>query len=343
MLSKIILEEKVGEVRHLIENAENIVIVSHISPDGDAVGSSLGMAHFLKKIGKNPTIVLPNKFPAFFNWLSGTEKIVIYENEKEKAETIFAASDLVFCLDFNLLDRINGVAQLVRKSTAKKVLVDHHIAPDTFCDVIISHPDLASTSELVFRLICRLGHAPEITKECAEAIYTGMMTDTGNFSYNSMQPEMYQIVAELLQKGINKDAIYNNVYNHYSANRMRMMGYCLNRKMRIYPKYKTAVIVLSREECERFDFQVGDTEGFVNLPLAIENVDISVFVREDERKIKLSFRSQGDFPVNKMAACFQGGGHRNAAGGESYIGMRSTLVKLERVIKRRAEFEENND
>ncbi len=339
MLSKIISEKNIEILRQLLNGAENIAIVTHISPDGDAVGSSLGLAHFLKGLGKQATVIVPNRFPAFFNWLSGAQDIIIYEEQNEAAQKAISEAQLIFCLDFNSLDRINGVASLVKSSEAKKVLIDHHVNPKEFCDVIISHPEISSTSELVFRAICRLGYFPDITKECAEAIYVGMMTDTGNFSYNSQQPEIYQIISELLFKGIDKDAIYSRVYNTYSVNRMRLMGYCLSRKMKIFPEVRAAIMVLTLEEQERFDYKVGDAEGFVNLPLSIEGIDISVLVREDAKKIKLSFRSQGTFPVNKMAEMFRGGGHLNAAGGESYQSMRKTLWKLENLIKNRADFE----
>ncbi|NCA79440.1 MAG: bifunctional oligoribonuclease/PAP phosphatase NrnA [Sphingobacteriia bacterium] len=343
MLSKIISEKNIDEVRHLLNNAENVAIVTHISPDGDAVGSSVALAHFLISMKKKPIVIVPNCFPVFFNWLSGTQDIIVYEDHHEETKKAIADAQLIFCLDFNSIDRIDGIAPYVRQSEAKKILVDHHVNPAEFCDVVISHPSISSTSELIFRLICRLGCFPNITKECAEAIYMGMMTDTGNFSYNSMQPEIYQIISELLMKGIDKDAIYRCIYNTYSVNRMRLMGYCLNRKMKIYPEQKTAVIALTLEEQQRFDCQVGDTDGFVNLPLSIEGVDVSVLVREDIKKIKLSFRSQGTFPVNKMAAIFRGGGHVNAAGGESYQPMRKTLWKLENMIKNRRDFEQTTE
>ena len=333
MLTKIILEDNVSRSYKLIEAAERIVILTHLSPDGDAVGSSLGLYHFLKEIGKEPVVIVPNRFPGFLNWMSGAADIVVLEEKHKEVQGLITEADLLICVDFNDLKRIDGAKPFVEQSHAKKILIDHHLSPEAFADVTISHPEISSSSELVFRLICRMGFFQNITKACAEAIYVGMMTDTGNFSYASQSPEIYHIISELLSKGIDKDNIYRLVYNTYSENRMRLMGFCLVEKMKLYKEQRTAVISLSLDELARFDYQVGDAEGFVNIPLSIEGIDISVFVREDVKKVKMSFRSQGTFPVNKMASTyFNGGGHLNAAGGESYLSLAETLDKLEKVI-----------
>ena len=333
MLTKIILEDNVSRSYKLIEAAERIVILTHLSPDGDAVGSSLGLYHFLREIGKEPVVVVPNRFPSFLNWMSGAADIVVLEEKHKEVQGLITEADLLICVDFNDLKRIDGAKPFVEQSHAKKILIDHHLSPEAFADVTISHPEISSSSELVFRLICRMGFFQNITKACAESIYVGMMTDTGNFSYASQSPEIYHIISELLSKGIDKDNIYRLVYNTYSENRMRLMGFCLVEKMKLYKEQRTAVISLSLDELARFDYQVGDAEGFVNIPLSIEGIDVSVFVREDVKKVKMSFRSQGTFPVNKMASTyFNGGGHLNAAGGESYLSLAETLDKLEKVI-----------
>lgn len=333
MLTKIILEDNVSRSYKLIEAAERIVILTHLSPDGDAVGSSLGLYHFLREIGKEPVVVVPNRFPGFLNWMSGAADIVVLEEKHKEVQGLITEADLLICVDFNDLKRIDGAKPFVEQSHAKKILIDHHLSPEAFADVTISHPEISSSSELVFRLICRMGFFQNITKACAESIYVGMMTDTGNFSYASQSPEIYHIISELLSKGIDKDNIYRLVYNTYSENRMRLMGFCLVEKMKLYKEQRTAVISLSLDELARFDYQVGDAEGFVNIPLSIEGIDISIFVREDVKKVKMSFRSQGTFPVNKMASTyFNGGGHLNAAGGESYLSLAETLDKLEKVI-----------
>lgn len=333
MQIQFIANESVSAARHLIESAQRIVTISHMSPDGDAVGSSLAARHLLRALGKQVTTVLPNHFPAFFGWMNGASDILIYENDNKAVQTAIVEADLVILLDLNSLKRINGVKPLVEQSKAPKLLIDHHLDPEQFTDVIVSYPDISSTSELLYALIVQMGWGDRIDKACAEAIYVGMMTDTGNFSYTSQQPEIYAIISELLKIGINKDDIYRRVYTNYSEKRMRLMGYCLLNKMKIYPKQHTAVISLTKEELERFDFHVGDTEGFVNIPLSIDGINRSVFVREEEKKVKLSFRSQGAVPVNTIAAQhFGGGGHLNAAGGESYLSIAQTLTKLEFII-----------
>ena len=333
MLTKIIHEDNVSRSYELIDTAERIVILTHLSPDGDAIGSSLALYHFLKEVGKNSVVIVPNRFPSFFNWMSGATEIVILEENPKEVQALIADADLLIAVDFNDLKPIDGVKPFVEQSQAKKILIDHHLFPEAFADVTISHPEISSTSELVFRLICRMGFCQQITKDCAEAIYVGMMTDTGNFSYASQSPEIYNIISELLTKGIDKDNIYRLVYNTYSEHRIRLMGYCLLEKMKLYKEQRTAVISLSLEELERFEYQIGDVEGFVNIPLSIEGIDISILVREDAKKVKLSFRSQGDIPVNKMAATyFNGGGHLNAAGGECTLSLAETLEKLEKVI-----------
>ena len=333
MQIQFIANESVSAARHLIESAQRIVTISHMSPDGDAVGSSLAARHLLRALGKQVTTVLPNHFPAFFGWMNGASDILIYENDNKAVQTAIVEADLVILLDLNSLKRINGVKPLVEQSKAPKLLIDHHLDPEQFTDVIVSYPEISSTSELLYALIVQMGWGDRIDKACAEAIYVGMMTDTGNFSYTSQQPEIYAIISGLLKIGINKDDIYRRVYTNYSEKRMRLMGYCLLNKMKIYPKQHTAVISLTKEELERFDFHVGDTEGFVNIPLSIDGINRSVFVREEEKKVKLSFRSQGAVPVNTIAAQhFGGGGHLNAAGGESYLSIAQTLTKLEFII-----------
>ncbi len=333
MMTKIISDELVAQARTLLDEAQRITIVSHMSPDGDAVGSSLAMWHFLRAAGKEVQTILPNYFPAYLAWLDGASEILICEADHKAVQKAITEADLVVCLDFNNRKRVNGVKPFLEQTKAKLLLIDHHIDPEDFAHVTISYPDIASTCELVYCLMTQMGQSSRITKACAEAVYVGMMTDTGNFSYASQQPQIYTIISELLEIGIDKDAIYRKVYTNYSESRMRLMGYCLVNKMKVYHEQHTAVISLTREELQRFDFKVGDTEGFVNIPLSIEGICRSVFVRQEDRKVKLSFRSQGNVPVNTIASeHFNGGGHLNAAGGESMLTLEETLAKLEKVI-----------
>ena len=321
MLSKIISQANIDHVEKWFERAEKIVIVSHVSPDGDAIGSSLGLYHFLDALGKRVNVIMPNSFPAFFKWMPGANDIIIYNKYKDFADKLIQEADVICCLDFNVLSRIDEMEEAVKNSPARKLLVDHHLNPGDFSRITISHPGMSSTSELVFRLICQLGCFEDITKEGAECIYTGMMTDTGGFTYNSNSREIYLIIGELLSKGIDKDEICRRVFNTHSEGRLRLMGYVLYEKMQVLPAYRSALITLTREEQSRFQYAKGDTEGFVNMPLSMKDVDFSVFLREDTEKdmIKVSLRSVGDFPCNKVAAdFFNGGGHLNASGGEFY-------------------------
>ncbi len=333
MISKIIAAEKIAKVQRLLDKYDNIVIVTHVTPDGDAIGSSLGLFHYLKDTGNNVRVIVPNSFPQFLNWISGADEIILHEEQPELAAKLVAEAQLIFCLDFNVLTRIKALGELVRTSSAKKVLVDHHPYPEEFADVMISYPQISSTSELIFRLICRMGDFEEISKEGAEAIYTGMMTDTGAFTYNSNSPEIYYIIGELLSKGINKDHIYINVYNNYSEDRFRMMGYMLSEKMKIFREQKSALLSLTNEEQKRFHRQKGDTEGFVNMPLSIQGIIFSAMFRQNDDMVKISFRSVGKFPSNIFASeYFNGGGHLNAAGGEFYGSLEDALKIFEEAL-----------
>lgn len=333
MFKKIIDSQKISEIEGYLDRYEKMVIVTHLSPDGDAIGSSLGLYHYLVNSGNDVTVIVPNSFPDFLKWIKGAKDILDYEKYPEFAQKLISEAELIFCLDFNIPKRIGALGPLVEKAKAKKVLIDHHPEPSDFCNVSISYPQISSTSELVFRLICRMGDFDVMSKETAEAIYTGMMTDTGGFTYNSNDEQIYYIIGELLKKGINKDQIYSNVYNNYSVDRYRMLGYVLSEKMKIYHGYKSALITLTKEEQQRYNAKKGDTEGFANLPLNIKDIVFSAFMREDDNMVKMSFRSQGNFPANAFSAqCFNGGGHLNAAGGEFYGPMSEAVSIFEKVL-----------
>ncbi|MCD7924606.1 MAG: bifunctional oligoribonuclease/PAP phosphatase NrnA [Bacteroides sp.] len=342
MLSKVIAQANIDHAEKWFERADKIVIVTHVSPDGDAIGSSLGLFHFLESQEKTVNVIVPNAFPDFLRWMPGAKDIIRYDKYTEFADKLINEADVICCLDFNALSRIDAMADAVANSPARKMMIDHHLNPEEFCKIIISHPGISSTSELIFRLICRLGYFGDITKEGAECIYTGMMTDTGGFTYNSNDREIYYIISELLSKGVDKDDIYRKVYNTYSEGRLRLMGYVLYDKMQVFPQFNAALIWLTKEEQNKFQYVKGDTEGFVNIPLSIKNIIFSVFLREDTEKnmIKISLRSVGTFPCNKVAAeFFNGGGHLNASGGEFYGTMdeaielyKQALVKYEDLL-----------
>lgn len=337
MLTKVIEQSKIDHFNKWFERADKIVIVSHVSPDGDAIGSSLGLYHFLDSQDKTVNVIVPNAFPDFLKWMPGTKDILRYDRYKEFADKLIAEADVICCLDFNAIKRIDAMADSVLASPARKIMIDHHLFPETFASIVISHPEISSTSELIFRLICRLGYFEDISKEGAECIYAGMMTDTGGFTYNSNNREIYFIIGELLSKGIDKDEIYRKVYNTYSESRLRLMGYILYSKMKVYEDYNAAMISLTNEEQGQFNYLKGDSEGFVNIPLSIKNVCFSVFFREDTEAdmIKISLRSVGDFPCNKVAAeFFNGGGHLNASGGELKGTMKDAIELFEQALEK---------
>lgn len=334
MLTSFFSDAEVKAAQELINQSNNVVILTHMSPDGDAMGSSLAMRHFLEAQGKQVAVIVPNSFPDFLAWLPKADQDIIYETQRAEADALLDHADLVICTDFNDPKRIGSLGDKLLTLSCKKMMIDHHLHPASFPDLTLSYPSSPSTCELVYRLISCLSPfaSSPFASDIATCIYTGMMTDTGNFSFNSNYPEMYQIVSDLVALGVNKDAIYNRVFNAYSADRMRLMGYCLYNKMKIFPEHHTALIYLSRKELYRFNFQSGDAEGIVNLPLQIKDIHYSCFMREDKvnptevalaggskTKIKISLRSQGDRPVNVFAKdIFNGGGHANASGGEYY-------------------------
>ena len=335
MLTKVIDQANIDLFGEWLKKTEKIVIVTHISPDGDAMGSSLGLYHFLTSQGKTVNIIVPNAFPEFLKWMPGAKDITLYDKNKEYANKLIAEADMICCLDFNALKRIEEMGIAVKEAKARKVMIDHHPFPDDICSIVMSHPEISSTSELVFRLISRMGYFDDITKEGAECIYTGMMTDTGSFTYNSNNQEIYFIISQLISKGIDKDDINRNVYNTYSESRLRLMGYVLHSKMKVYPEYQAAMISLTQDELKEFNYVKGDSEGFVNIPLSIKEVKFVVFFREDTDMIKVSLRSVGDFPCNKFASeYFGGGGHLNASGGEFYGTMQQAIEIFEQALEK---------
>lgn len=322
--------QQLEQAHALMASAEQIVILTHMSPDGDAMGSSLALRHYLLGRGKQVVNVVPNDFPDFLAWMPGAEDVVVYEHAAARAEACIAAAQLIICTDFNEPKRIGPVGEKLLAAACPKVMLDHHLHPADFADVTISYPDSPSASLLIHDLI-----GDDMPLESAICIYTGMMTDTGNFSFNSNHAAMYEIVAHLVSLGVDKDAIYDRVFNTHSADRMRLMGYCLGRKMQIFPEYHTALIALSREELQRYHFRTGDAEGLVNLPLQIKDVYYSCFMREEtdpaSNKVKISLRSQGNRPVNVLAHDkFDGGGHANASGGSHYGSIASAVSIFKR-------------
>ncbi|MDE5726999.1 MAG: DHH family phosphoesterase [Duncaniella sp.] len=313
----VIPSEIVERVKQLVLVSNHIVITCHVSPDGDALGSSTGLCAVMRALGKDVRIVTADCPPRSLCFLPGVRDIVSATRQPELAARLLGEADLLFCMDFNSLKRVDRLAELVEVSGAKRVVIDHHINPDIEADTIISFPQVSSTSALLYILLYQAGWARYLSRGAAADIFTGMMTDTGHFSYNSNDPDLYLIIHDLLRKGIDKDNLYKLVMNTSSENRVRIMGYGQYR-MEVIKPHRLGLITLSREELAEFDYSKGDTEGLVNTPLAIPEVTWSVFMREDEKdKVKVSMRSKDTFPVNLVCEeCFGGGGHENAAGGE---------------------------
>ena len=318
MLENIMTEGECSTLRSLLSQSETIVLCCHQNADGDAVGAVLGMGELLRMLGKEPLMVVPDQYPDYLQWLPNTEKIVRYDKRRDYVDMVLKIADLVVCLDFNTLARTDQMQDALQASPAKKLLIDHHPDPDIEAVVKVSRPQASSTCELVFRIVWQLGLFDQLGKHFAIPVYCGMMTDTGGFTYNSSNSDIYYIISQLLTKRIDKDKIYRNVFHNYSEHRLRMVGHVLCNCLVVDAERHAAYYTLSREDQKRFHFIKGDGEGLVNMPLQIKGLKLSISLREDTDKqmVWVSLRSVDDFPCNEMAArFFNGGGHLNASGG----------------------------
>lgn len=321
-------KDSFAKFKALINKSKNIVIVTHYNPDGDAMGSSLALYNYLVKVKKNVTVITPNDYPEFLHWLPNNKKVIDYNAQTKKATNIIAKSDLIFTLDFNNYSRLEGLGDVLAESTAKKIIVDHHQQPDNYATLYYHDVKAGSTCELIYELICGLGGKKLIDKHIAECIYTGIMTDTGSFRFDSVTSNTHKILADLLATGINPSHIHSAIYDTYSESRVKLLGYCLTEKMVVLKDLQTAYISVTEKELQKFNFQKGDTEGIVNYPFSIKGIRFCAFFSEGEGKVKISFRSKGKFDVNQFARKhFNGGGHINAAGG------RGNSNNLEETIK----------
>ena len=336
-----ISSEQIDRLRGVLARpAQRAVIVAHTNPDGDAVGSSLAWAEALRSMGHSVTCIVPNKYPYFLDWMPGIGEIVIFKNDTEgRALKAVAEADTIFCLDFNSLSRLEILSDTIAaNTTARRVLIDHHLSPDKGFDAVFSYPDASSTCYLVYRLIEALWGAEAITRPMAEVLYVGMMTDTGNFAFSSLTPELFRAVAVLVERGIHIPTIHNNVYNAYTEGRARLFGYAINRKMQIIEEGTVAYMSLMEHEMRRFQFQQGDSEGFVNYALTIKKMKMSAIFLAHRKFIRVSLRSRGDVDVNLFARrYFHGGGHKNAAGGKSFDSMEETIERFVRAVREFAE------
>ena len=302
------------ELKNLLSAKQNVVITTHVNPDGDAIGSSVALLNFLIKMGHDVSVIVPNDYPDFLKWMKNDELIINYSNSKNESQEKIKNASLIFCLDFNNLNRINELGDYISDSKAKKVLIDHHLDPIDFYDFKIHDVKASATAELVYNFLIELD-SNAVDKDISEALYTGILTDTGSFKF-SMSPKVHKIVSDLMIRGVDIGFINNKIYDSNSLDKLKLIGYALSEKLEVISNGNAAYIVLSRKDLKDHNFKKGDTEGLVNYALSISNVNMAVLIIETKERIKFSFRSIGQFSVNEFAKkYFNGGGHKNAAGG----------------------------
>ncbi len=320
----------IKKTENLLQSSENIVITCHKGPDGDAIGSSLALYLYLKKQGKNATVIVPDDFPFFLKWLPESEHIILYDANKETANTIINNADLIFTLDFNALHRTGDMQEALSNASAKFIMIDHHQQPDDYAEVTYSDTTICSTCQMVYHFIDALEDVNTIDTDIANCIYTGIMTDTGSFRFRSTTSTTHRVIANLIDIGIDNAKIHQNVYDSNSYNRLQLLGKSLT-NLKVIPELNTAYISLSADEQSEFNAQKGDTEGIVNYALSLQGIKLAAIFKEDQNSklIKISLRSKGDFSVNEFSrAHFNGGGHTNAAGGASKLTLEETLEKF---------------
>ncbi len=326
-------EDLMAPVKALLAQPKRIIITTHHKPDGDAMGSALAVYNYLVAKGHHATVVVPSDYPEFLYWLPGNERVMEYPKQKDACNKLLEEAEVIFCLDYNHPNRTETMEAAIVASRAAKVLIDHHLHPSDFCEHKFSYPLSCATCELVYQFIVAMGDEEIINKAMAECIYCGIMTDTNSFRYETMTSETHRIIASLMDKGVENYKIHESVFDNFSFDRMKMVGYCMYNKLRMIPQFKTAFISLTQPEIKEFDSTTGDTEGVVNIALAIKDVKLAAFFYETPHLIKISLRSKGVFSVKEMAQKhFNGGGHRNASGGKSYENMDDTINKFVSIL-----------
>ncbi|CAG0965932.1 MAG: bifunctional oligoribonuclease/PAP phosphatase NrnA [Bacteroidetes bacterium] len=325
-------------LKSILNSPANIVITTHQSPDGDAIGSSLGLMHFLLQMKHKVNVIVPDAYPPFLQWMPGNNTIINFSDQPNIAQKYISESTIIFCLDFNALSRIKQLGDFIQKSSSSKILIDHHRQPENFAAYSYVDINACSTSQLIYEFIASMEKIDLINKHIATCLYAGILTDTGSFRFPSTTADTLRIAAHLIECGAENALIYDSIYDNYSENRLRLLGYTLQHKMEVYKESGAALICLSNNELNQFAFTKGDTEGIVNYPLSIEGIKLSVLVLEKDGVIKLSLRSKGKFSVNDMARKhFTGGGHTNAAGAISTLSYNETIQLLKNLFKQYAE------
>lgn len=327
--------QNLAELKSLLQKPANVVIVTHKKPDADALGSSLALALYLLKLKHKVNVISPTDYPSFLNWMKGNDEVINFENGKEKAsKDLIDNANIIFCLDFSSLKRINGLGEMVEASKAKKVLIDHHLEPEKFADFMEWSTNAAATAELLFDLIVSLGDRNLIDKDMADCLYAGIMTDTGSFRHSNTTQNVLKISAELVSLGADVAKVAKLIYDNNSIERLKFLGFSLSERLKMLKEYNTAYIVISKDDLRRFKSKTGDTEGLVNYALSIRGIKFAALIIDREDEINLSFRSIGDFSVNDFArAHFNGGGHKNAAGGTSKLDLKGTVLMFEDLLK----------
>jgi phosphoesterase RecJ-like protein len=330
----VIDNKKTEALQKLLAGARRVAVVSHVNPDGDALGSGLAWTSMLEKQGYAVRFYVPNPYPGFLDWMAGINKVHVYKMDPGTADAWIGEADVVFCMDFNQLNRLEGLGEaILRNEGAARVLIDHHLDPPADYELLFSDTTASSTALVTYQLIEALGWDARIDYAVAEALYVGMCTDTGNFSFGYLTPELFRVIARLVEKGVEPPKLNIAIYNNFSADRMRLMGYMLHQKMEMLPQHRAACMSLDKEEQRKFHFQPGDSEGFVNLPLSIKNISLSAFFLETKECIKVSLRSQGEIDVNALARdLFDGGGHKNASGGKFFGPMAQAILRFKEAL-----------
>jgi phosphoesterase RecJ-like protein len=326
--------QDIQAIKSLLATPKKIAIIPHRSPDGDAMGSTLGLYHFLLKYNHEPVVIAPNEFPDFLGWLPGSENVLVFEKDKENCSKVLGEADVIFTLDFNALHRVGEMEKVLEKLTAPFIMIDHHQKPDDYAAYMYSDTSFGSTCEMLYNFIHFLGEGEAIDKTIGTCIYTGILTDSGSFKFPGTTGDTHRIVAKLIDLGVENTLIPTLLFENSSYNRLQLLGRALQ-NMKVIPEHKTSYITLSQEELNLFQHVKGDTEGIVNYGLSIKGIQFTaIFIEnKDENIIKISFRSQGGFDVNQFARDhFNGGGHRNAAGGKSETSMAETIQKFEDLV-----------
>jgi phosphoesterase RecJ-like protein len=318
-----------------LDSPKKIVITTHPNPDADALGSSLGLMHFLTGLGHAATVITPTGYPDFLYWMAGNEQVIAYREEvHDKVVGLIESSELIFCLDFSSTHRLKKMEPLILSATAQKILIDHHLDPDDFADYQLWDTKAAATAELIYDFILMMDRREQITPDIANCLYAGIMTDTGSFKHPSTTAKVHTIVSDLINLGANVNYVSREIYDTNSHSRLKFLGYALSEKLVVHPELQVAYLTVSKDDFRRFDLKSGDTEGIVNYALSIRGIVMATIIIEREEEVKLSFRSIGNYSVNTFAGkYFNGGGHKNASGGSSNTSLEDTVERFESLIQ----------